>query len=116
MTRLVKAGMQLFAVESVLWYVAQQAVRNHQLVDGLLQHFCSQVEDEFNPRPLLSLRRSLWQDDSHVFHLAQDLLAGKSEWLEEGILAWHPAGHDREDQLASTIGDQLEDHSMTRSA
>lgn len=116
MTHLVKAGMQLFAVESVLWYVAQPAFRNHQLADGLLQHFCSQVEDEFNPRPLLSLRRSLWQDDSHVFRLAQDILAGKADWLEEGILAWHPAGHDREDQLASTIGDQLEDQPMTRSA
>ncbi|MBX3330401.1 MAG: acyl-CoA dehydrogenase [Nitrospira sp.] len=105
MTRLVKAGMQLFAVESVLWYVAQQAVRNHQLAEGLLQHFCSQVEDEFNPRPLLSLRRSLWQDDSHVFRLAQDILAGKAEWLEEGIHAWHPARHDREDQLAFTMGE-----------
>lgn len=116
MTHLVKAGMQLFAVESVLWYVAQKTVRNRQLTEGLLQHFCSQVEDEFNPRPLLSLRRSLWQDDSHVFRLAQDILSGKAEWLEEGILAWHPDGHDREDQLASTIGDQLEDQPMTRSA
>ncbi len=116
MTHLVKASMQLFAMESVLWYVAQNAVRNRQLAEELLQHFCSQVEDEFNPRPLLSLRRALWQDDSHVFRLAQDILAGKAEWLEEGILAWHPAGHDREDQLASTIGDQLEEHPMTRSA
>jgi hypothetical protein len=106
-TRLVKAGMQLFAVESVLWYVAQQDVRNHQLTEELLQHFCSQVEEEFNPIPLLSLRRSLCQDDSHVFRLAQDILAGKAEWLEEGILAWHPVGHGRGDQFASTMGEQL---------
>jgi alkylation response protein AidB-like acyl-CoA dehydrogenase len=106
-TRLVKAGMQLFAVESVLWYVAQQDVRSHQLTEELLQHFCSQVEEEFNPIPLLSLRRSLWQDDSHVFRLAQDILAGKAEWLEEGILAWHPVGHGRGDQFASTMGEQL---------
>jgi hypothetical protein len=106
-TRLVKAGMQLFAVESVLWYVAQQDVRSHQLTEELLQHFCSQVEEEFNPIPLLSLRRSLWQDDSHVFRLAQDILAGRAEWLEEGILAWHPVGHGRGDQFASTMGEQL---------
>ena len=106
-TRLVKAGMQLFAVESVLWYVAQQDVRSHQLTEELLQHFCSQIEEEFNPIPLLSLRRSLWQDDSHVFRLAQDILAGRAEWLEEGILAWHPVGHGRGDQFASTMGEQL---------
>ncbi|HWV47444.1 MAG TPA: acyl-CoA dehydrogenase family protein [Nitrospira sp.] len=105
MTHLVKAGMQLFAVESLVWYASQrQASWNRQLADGLVQHFCSQIEDQFNPRPLLSLRRSLWQDDSHVFRLAQDILAGKAEWLEEGILAWHPASHGRDDQLAFTMG------------
>ncbi|MGE3976046.1 MAG: acyl-CoA dehydrogenase family protein [Nitrospira sp.] len=107
MTQLVKAGMQLFAVESLVWYASQrQASWNHQSADGLVQHFCSQVEDQFNPRPLLSLRRSLWQDDSHVFRLAQDILVGKAEWLEEGILAWHPAAHGRDDQLAFTMGGQ----------
>ena len=104
---LVKAGMQLFAVESLLWYASQQVVHNRQLADGLVQHFCSQVEDEFNPRPLLSLRRSLWQDDSHVFRLAKDILAGKAEWLEEGILAWHPAGQGRDARLAPTVEGQL---------
>ena len=102
-TDLVKAGMQLFAVESLLWYASQQVVRDRQLADGLVQHFCSRVKDEFNPRPLLSLRRSLWQDDSHVFRLAKDILAGKAEWLEEGILAWHPAGQGRDARLASTV-------------
>lgn len=104
-TQLVKAGMQLFAVESLVWYASQrQASWNRRLADGLVQHFCSQIEDQFNPRPLLSLRRSLWQDDSHVFRLAQDILAGKAEWLEEGILAWHPASHGRDAQLAFTMG------------
>ncbi|MEK9140003.1 MAG: hypothetical protein AAB308_03020, partial [Nitrospirota bacterium] len=54
----------------------------------------------FDPTPLLSLKQPLWQDDSRVFHLAQDILAGKAEWLEEGILAWHPE-QGREDQLVS---------------
>ncbi|NGZ11084.1 MAG: acyl-CoA dehydrogenase [Nitrospira sp. LK70] len=108
-TCLVKAGMQLFAVESLLWYVAQQEMRTHPLADQLLQHFCSQVESEFDPKPLLSFRQSLWQDDSHVFRLAQDVLAGKAEWLEEGILAWHQSGHNRDDQLATTMGQQLAD-------
>ncbi|HEX5545176.1 MAG TPA: hypothetical protein VFX10_06720, partial [Nitrospira sp.] len=56
---------------------------------------------------LLSLRRSLWQDDSHVFRLAKDILAGKAEWLEEGILAWHPAGQGRDARLAPTVEGQL---------
>lgn len=103
---LVKAGMHLFAVESLLWYASQPVVRDHPSADGLLTHFCSQVENEFNPRPLLSLRRSLWEDDSHVFRLAQAILAGKAAWLEEGILAWHPAGHDREEQLVSSTEGQ----------
>lgn len=106
-TCLVKAGMQLFAVESLLWYVAQQAGRTHPMAEGLLQHFCSQVEDEFNPKPLLSFRQSLWRDDSHVFRLAQDILAGKAEWLEEGILAWHQDGQSEDDRLAPTMGAQL---------
>lgn len=106
MTRLVKAGMQLFAVESLLWYVSkQQLSRDHRLTDRLVQHFCSQVEDEFNPKPLLSCRRSLWRDDSHMFRLAQDILAGKAEWLEEGILAWRPAGHGQDDRLLSAVGE-----------
>lgn len=106
-TCLVKAGMQLFAVESLLWYVAQQTGRTHPMAEGLLQHFCSQVEDEFNPKPLLSFRQSLWRDDSHVFPLAQDILAGKAEWLEEGILPWHQDGQSGDDRLASTMGAQL---------
>lgn len=111
-TCLVKAGIQLFAVESLLWYVAQQDMRTHPLADRLLQHFCSQVESEFDPKPLLSFRQSLWQDDSHVFRLAQDILAGKADWLEQGILAWHPSGHNRNDQVASTMGEQLADFPM----
>lgn len=108
MTNLVKAGMQLFAMESLVWYASQRHVfRDHHLADGLLQHFCSQVENEFNPRPLLSFRQSLWQDDSHVFRLAQEILAGKAEWLEEGILPWHPVGRSRDEQLSSTVGEQL---------
>ncbi len=106
MTSLVKAGMHLFAVESLVWYASQRIVRNHQLSDRLVQHFCSQVEDEFNPRPLLSFRPSLWQDDSSVFRLAQDILAGKAEWLEGGIVAWHPAGHNQGNQLMSTMEKQ----------
>ena len=105
MARLVKAGMQLFAVEALSWYASQQVVQDQSLRAELLEHFGSQVEEAFDPTPLLSLKQPLWQDDSRVFHLAQDILAGKAEWLEEGILAWHPE-HGREDQLVST-GERL---------
>lgn len=114
MARLVKAGMQLFAVESLVWYTSQpQIPQDHRLVDRLVQHFCSQVEDEFNPKPLLSFRRSLWRDDSHVFRLAQEILAGKAEWLEEGILAWRPEEHRRDDQFASSREEQPAEFPMT---
>lgn len=105
-TQLVKAGMQLFAVEALLWYASQPVVRNHRLTDGLVQHFCSQVEDAFHPTPLLSLRQPLWEDDSRVFCLAQDILAGKAEWLEDGILPWRLTGRRQDDQLVSTTGEQ----------
>lgn len=106
-TGLVKAGVHLFAVEAVLWYASQPAVRNRQLTDELVQHFCSQVEEVFHPTPLLSLHRPLWADDSQVFHLAQDILAGKGEWLEDGILPWHPPNQRVDDQLVSTMGEQV---------
>lgn len=105
MTRLVKAGMHLFAVESLLWYASKQRItQDYRSADALVQHFCSQVEDEFNPKPLLSFRRSPWRDDSQVFRLARDILAGKAEWLEEGILAWRPAGHSQSDRLLHATG------------
>ncbi len=106
-TGLVKAGVHLFAVEAVLWYASQPAVRNRQLTDELVQHFCSQVEEVFHPTPLLSLHRPLWADDSQVFHLAQDILAGKGEWLEDGILPWHPPNQRVDDQLVATMGEQV---------
>jgi hypothetical protein len=108
MTHLVKAGMQLFAVESLVWYASRQRTSwDHQLADGLLQHFCSQVKEEFHPTPLLSLKRPSWQDDSRVFHLAKDILAGKAAWLEAGIIPWEPAAHSQADQLVSTMREQV---------
>lgn len=106
-TSLVKAAMQLFAVESLLWYASQPAIRNHELTDGLLQHFCSQVEAEFNPRPLLSLRKSLWQDDSHVFRLTQDILAGEAAWLEAGIIPFGSDNHDPDDSNVTAWSERL---------
>ncbi|MBI5673826.1 MAG: acyl-CoA dehydrogenase family protein [Nitrospirae bacterium] len=106
-TQLVKAGMQLFAVEALVWYASQHAIRNHQLTDGLLEHFCSQVKEAFHPTPLLALRQPPWQNDSQVFHLAKDILAGKAEWLEDGIIAWHPTEQRQNDPFVSAMGEQL---------
>lgn len=105
-TGLVKAGMHLFAVEAVVWYASQPAVRDRQLIDELVKHFCSQVEETFHPTPLLSLHRASWEDDSQVFHVAHDILAGKGEWLEDGILPWHPTRQRQTDQFVSTTGEQ----------
>jgi alkylation response protein AidB-like acyl-CoA dehydrogenase len=106
-TGLVKAGVHLFAVEALLWYASQPTVRDRQLADMLVQHFCSQVKEAFHPTPLLSLKQPLWEDDSHIFHVAQDILAGKGEWLEDGILPWHPTRQRQDDQFVSIMGEQV---------
>ena len=51
------------------------------------RHGSSQrVKEDFEPTPLLSTRTSCWDDDTTVYHLAKDILAGKAEWLEDGII------------------------------
>ncbi|MCE3223898.1 MAG: putative Acyl-CoA dehydrogenase [Nitrospira sp.] len=93
MTRLVKAGMHLFAVETLLWYKSQQPLRDKAHVQSLVTYFCSRVKAEFNPAPLLSLRTSSWDDDAGLYPVAQAILSGQADWLEEGIIRWHPIEH-----------------------
>src|SRR5207247_9872044 len=56
------------------------------LAHGLLTYFCSRVKEDFERTPLLSTRTSCWDDDTTVYHLAKDILAGKAEWLEDGSI------------------------------
>lgn len=86
LARLVTAGMQLFAGEALAWYVSQPEIRGQRLCQSLAADFWVQVEELFDPTPLLSLRTPRWDDDTRLFHLAKDILAGQAEWLEEGIL------------------------------
>jgi hypothetical protein len=86
MQRFVKASMNLFAMEAMLWYASQPAVRDRPLSRDLVDSFCSRMKEDFCPRPLLSLRSSSWDNDTIVYRMAKDLLAGKAEWLEDGIL------------------------------
>jgi len=86
MRRFSKASMHLLAVESALWYASQQGINDRPLAHGLLTYFCSRVKEDFEPTPLLSTRTSCWDDDTTVYHLAKDILAGKAEWLEDGII------------------------------
>ena len=86
MTRLVKAGLHLFAVETLLWYKSQQELRDKAHVQSLATYFCSRIQAEFNPAPLLSLRTSPWNDDASLYPMAKAILAGEAEWLEEGII------------------------------
>ena len=89
---LVTAGLQLFAVEALLWYGSQPEVREHALSRALVEDFCLRVKETFHPTPLLSLTTPLWDDDRRLFHLAKDILAGKAGWLEEGIIPSCPGG------------------------
>jgi hypothetical protein len=86
MKRFVKAGMNLFAMEALLWYASQHHIRDKAMSRPLVDYLCSRMKEEFDPAPLLSLRTSLWDDDTTVYRIAKDILAGKAEWLEEGIL------------------------------
>lgn len=93
MTRLVKAGMHLFAVETLLWYKSQKELRDQAHVQSLATYFCSRTKAEFNPAPLLSLRTSSWDDDASLYPLAKAILSGQVDWLEEGIIRCHSVEH-----------------------
>jgi alkylation response protein AidB-like acyl-CoA dehydrogenase len=86
MKRFVKASMNLFAIEAVVWYASQPEIQGNSLAQCLVEHFCSQLREEFDPTPLLSTQTSCWDDDTTVYCLAKEILAGKADWLEEGII------------------------------
>jgi alkylation response protein AidB-like acyl-CoA dehydrogenase len=86
MKRFVKASMNLFAMEAALWYASQPDIKGKALSQPLLTYFCSRVKEDFDPTPLLSLQTSFWDDDTTVYRLAKEILSGKAEWLEDGII------------------------------
>jgi alkylation response protein AidB-like acyl-CoA dehydrogenase len=86
MKRLVKASMHLYAIEASDWYAAQPGIASQPLAAELRDHFCARLKEDFEPTPLLSARTSLWDDDAAVYRLAKEILAGRAEWLEDGIL------------------------------
>jgi alkylation response protein AidB-like acyl-CoA dehydrogenase len=103
LTGLVTAGMQLFAGEALAWYVSQPEIHGQRLCQSLAEDFWVQVKELFDPTPLLSLRTPRWDDDRRLFHLAKDILAGQTEWLEAGILPSGSVEHGLVDQ-AWTVG------------
>jgi alkylation response protein AidB-like acyl-CoA dehydrogenase len=86
MKRFVKASMNLLAIEAAVWYASQPEIKEQSLSKCLLEHFCSQIREEFDPTPLLSMHVPCCNDDTTVYHLAKEILAGKADWLEEGII------------------------------
>ncbi len=86
LTRLVKASMHLFAVETLLWYKSQKELQDREHSQSLVTYFCSRIKAEFNPAPLLSIRTSSWDDDASLYRLAKAILSGQADWLEEGII------------------------------
>ena len=86
MTRFVKASLHLLAIEAVVWYASQPEIKEKSLSQGLLDHFCTQIREEFDPTPLLSMQTSCCDDDTTMYRLAKEILAGKADWLEEGII------------------------------
>lgn len=88
MTRLVKAAMHLFAVESLLWYKSRESLRGKAHIESLATYFCARTKAEFNPSRLLSLRTSGWDDDTALYPVAKAILSGQVGWLEEGIIRY----------------------------
>ncbi len=86
MKRLVKASMNLFSVETMIWYASQKEIKEKELSECLVTYFCSRVKEEFNPIPLLSMRTSFWDDDTRVRRMTKEILSGKADWLEDGII------------------------------
>ncbi len=86
MRRLINASMDLFSLEALLWYASQKDIKDRELVQSLVADFGSRIREEFHPTPLLSLRTSGWNDDTTIYRLAKEILAGKAAWLEDGII------------------------------
>jgi alkylation response protein AidB-like acyl-CoA dehydrogenase len=86
MKRLVKASTHLLSIEAIVWYGSQKEIKEKEPAQSLITYFCSRVKEDFHPTPLLSSRTSFWDDDTTVYRLAKDILAGKAEWLEDGIM------------------------------
>lgn len=92
MKRLIKAGMDLFSLEALIWYASQKEIIGKALVQPLVAYFGARVKEEFDPTPLLSMRMSFWNDDDRVYRTAKDILSGQADWLEEGIIKMPFAG------------------------
>ena len=91
MKRFVKASMNLLAIEAAVWYASQPDIKQQNLSQCLLEHFCSQLREEFDPMPLLCLHTASCNDDMTVYRLAREILTGRADWLEEGIIKVLPA-------------------------
>ena len=48
--------------------------------------FLLPAERGIYPTPLLTMPTSCCDDDTTVYRIAKDILAGKADWLEEGII------------------------------
>jgi alkylation response protein AidB-like acyl-CoA dehydrogenase len=92
MRRLITASMDLFSLEALIWYASQNEIKDKALVQSLATYFYSHVQEEFDPTPLLSMQTSFWNDDTTVYRLAKDILSGKADWLEDGIIKIPLAG------------------------
>ena len=107
LTRLVKAGMNLFALAALGWYAEREPVQSRNLSQCLVADFCSRVEETFNTTPLLSLRSPLCDDDATIARLAKGILAGEAAWLEEGIIPFGSVKHDPGDSNVTAWSERL---------
>lgn len=108
-TRLVKAAMHLFAVETLLWYKSREQLRDRPHIQSLVAYFCSKVEGEFDPSPLLSWRTSGWDDDTVLHPLAKAIVSGRLDWLEEGIIRGQATGSGVASEAERLVGASLSD-------
>jgi hypothetical protein len=85
MKHLVKASVHLLLTEAIVWYGSQKEIKEKEGVQSLVTYFCSRVKEAFDPTPLVSMRRSFWDDGTPVYRLAKDILSGESGMARR----WH---------------------------
>ena len=84
--RIVKIGLELFAISATVSRAHRMVYDrhpNHREAVELADLFCrlarKRIRDQF---------RELWiNDDKRLYRLAMDVLKGRHEWLEEGVVS-----------------------------
>ncbi len=83
---LVDFSLWLFAVSSLAWYASLPEIQKRPLSNELAQFFFQEARDAMYPKHSLAERALKSTKDSDIYEIVKNILDGKADWLEEGIL------------------------------